>query len=158
MSYTAKYHVIYFLSFVFETWMWVCALADLVTLEEEYPAPVVFNHLLISILCIITRKLYLRSWYCFQKKILKVSPFIMCQNKCGSQLAWIPHGFSRFCRSLTFWLYFQPNWSNPPVVTMNTIAIIPNLRISMDLKTYNLTTYLFNHVDWNPWSNPWSLC
>ena len=38
MIYTPKYHVIYFLYFVYGAWMWVGASADLVTLEEEYPA------------------------------------------------------------------------------------------------------------------------
>ena len=37
------------------------ASADLVTLEEEYPAWVVFSHLLTPIPCFITRNLILRS-------------------------------------------------------------------------------------------------
>ena len=56
-----KYHVIYFLYFVYGIWMWVGPSADLVTLEEEYPAWVAFSNLLIPIPCIIIRKLCLRS-------------------------------------------------------------------------------------------------
>ena len=58
MSYTPKY-MIYFIYFVYGTWMWVGASADLVTLEEEYPAWVVFNHLLTPIHCIINLSLKL---------------------------------------------------------------------------------------------------
>ena len=61
MIYTPKYYMIYFLYFVYGTWMWVGVLAALVTLEEEYQAWVVFSHLLTPIPCIITRKLYRRS-------------------------------------------------------------------------------------------------
>ena len=57
MIYTQKYHVIYFLYFVYGTWMWVCASADLGHFEEEYPAWVIFSHLPIPISCIITRNL-----------------------------------------------------------------------------------------------------
>ena len=33
MIYTLKYHVIYFIDFVYGAWMWVGALAEVVTLE-----------------------------------------------------------------------------------------------------------------------------
>ena len=45
MIYTPKYQVIYFLYFVFGTWMCVGASTELVILEEEYPAWVAFSHL-----------------------------------------------------------------------------------------------------------------
>ena len=51
--------------------MWVCALADVVTLEVEYPPWVVYNHLLTQTSCIITRNLFLRSWSFFQKNNLE---------------------------------------------------------------------------------------
>ena len=130
--YTPKYHVIYFLYFVYGTWM--CASADLGHFEEEYPAWVVFNHLLTPVLCIIARKLHLRSWYIFRTKILKVSPFIIDLNKCGWNLAWVHYGFLDLVGPLIFRLDFQPNWSMPLVFTTNTIATISYLRISMDLK------------------------
>ena len=57
--------------------MWVSALADRVTLEEEYLVWVVFSHLLTPIPCIITRNLFLLEVdNLFRKKIVMVSPFI----------------------------------------------------------------------------------
>ena len=94
--------------------MWMCASADRVTLEEEYPALVVFSHLLTPISCIIIRKLHLRSLIFFHKKILKVSPFIICLNKCDCNIEWVHCAFFDFVGPLTFGLNFQPNWSNPP--------------------------------------------
>ena len=54
--------------------MFVGASADLINLEEEYPAWIAFSHMITPIPCIITRHLYIRHYYkTVPKKLIIIS-------------------------------------------------------------------------------------